>query len=107
MPGSLKRAYTLDVTRLDTLMRAKPCGLRAIAKACRVHVGTVKKWRAGKQRIYVNHLVELAAFLGCTVGQLIGEEPYCAPTGMGKAVHADSGTQSQCEITETREAEPV
>src|SRR5579875_3812801 len=77
MEESVPRAYTLDAATLKELVRARRCSWKAVAKACGVHPGTVKKWVAGKQAIFADNLAKLASFLGCTIEQLIGKEPYC------------------------------
>jgi transcriptional regulator with XRE-family HTH domain len=92
---SLPRAYTLHTATINTLLKERGCSLRAAARACGVHVGTFKKWKAGKQAVFTDHLAALATFLGCSPKQLIGEEPYHGnsqlPFPKPESAAADSG----------------
>jgi transcriptional regulator with XRE-family HTH domain len=78
MADPLPRAYTLQGATLRELVRLRRCSWKAVANACGVHVGTVKKWVAGKQAVFSDNLELLANFFGCKPAQLTGEEPHPA-----------------------------
>ena len=61
--------------RLRELRRRAGLTQEQLARRAEVGVDAVRKWEKGKRTPLLDRAVLLSRVLGCTVGQLAGEEP--------------------------------
>lgn len=74
-----QRAMKLDKNAAYRIRTNKGFSLGRIAADLGIDKSAVSQWFTGKRGISLENAVKLAGMLSCTIGQLIGKEPYEPP----------------------------